>query len=235
MRIATANFYVGNTRVAEDAKALAALKPDVVGIQEGHSGNVAKIKATISQQYRVLVGGNSIEAQDTPVAVSRNHKVLKWWTRRISKRSQKENIGMPRTATEVRIKDEDAKTWAVINTHTNAAVQNRETKQPLPKTIRRVAEFIAGMIVLEAMIRRAKKECNYVVLTGDLNYRVVKTGIWKFSPQALFARTKMDFVVEGLDYIAFSRNLRVKNKRVIPPVKGGHDHPWILVDLDPKK
>ncbi len=233
MRIATANFYVGNTQPRKDAEQLRQLNVDIAGIQEGHSGNLIAIRDVLKNDYRVFVGGSAIEYQDTPILVHKEYKVLKSWSRRISRRSQKENIGMPRTATAVRI-DHDKKKWTVINTHTNAAVQDRETGAPLPTRIKRVAEFVAGMIILEAMIRNAKRTSNYVVVTGDLNYRTVQSGVWKFSPQALFERTKMDFEVRGLDYIGYSRNLKVDKLQVEEPVKGGHDHPWLIAKLVPK-
>lgn len=237
MRIATCNFFVGNKQPERDAKKLASYNVDVAGIQEGHSGNVGAIKRTINDKYRTIVGGVAIEKQDSAVVINRKHHILKWWVRQISKRSQAENIGMPRTATAVRFKSEK-KVWTVINTHTNAAVQNRTTGEPLPLRIRRVAEFVAGMIILEAMIRKAKKDSNYVVLTGDLNYRVRQAGkpVWKFSPEDLFRRTKMDFFNQGLDYIAWSRNLEKKGPaNVIDASEHGGDHPWIIVDLVPKK
>lgn len=237
MRIATANFFVGNKQPAKDAKFLASFKVDVAGIQEGHSGNVSAIKNTLVNSYRTVVGGSRIEQQDTAVVINRKYKVLKWKNRLISRRSQKENIGMPRTATWVQFKDDKGKVWTFINTHTNAAVQNRNTGEPLPQTIKRVAGFVAGMVILEGIIRNAKRTGNYVVLTGDLNYRVRPDGkpVWKFSPEDLFRRTKMDFVNQGLDYIAFSKNLKKDGPvNVIDASKHGGDHPWLILDVVPK-
>lgn len=234
MRIATANFYVGNTQPRKDAEQLRSLGVDVAGIQEGHSGNAYAIRDALKNDYHVFIGGKAIEQLDTPVLLSKNFKAKKSWTRLISKRSQKENIGMPRTATAVRF-EANGKKWCIINTHTNAAVQNRNTLAPLSTKIRRVAEYVAGMIVLETMIRNALRRDDFVVVTGDLNFRTVKTGVWKFSPQALFSRTGLKFVNRGLDYLAYSPNLEVDNLKVIEPVKGGHDHPWLIVDLLPKK
>ena len=234
MRIATANFYVGNTQPRKDAEQLRSLGVDVACIQESHSHNTNAIRDALKNDYRVYVGGNTIQEQDSPILIHKKFKVKKFWNRQISKRAQVKNIGMPRTASVIRFDNNDKK-WCVINTHTNAAVQNRNTGAPLSTKIKRVAEYVAGMIVLETMIRNALRRDDFVVVTGDLNYRVVKTGVWKFSPQGLFSRTKLKFVNRGLDYVAYSSNLEVDNLKVIPPVKGGHDHPWLIVDLEAKK
>lgn len=234
IKIASANFFVGNTQVKKDAEFLRDLGVEVAGIQEGHSGNAQGIRNALYKTHITWWGrANTIAEQDVPVVISRKLNVQKVWTRRISKRSQKENIGMPRNATAIRFRKEK-EVYTFINVHTNAAVQNRKTGQPLSTRIRRVAEFVAGMIILEAMIRNAKRK-GHVIVVGDLNYRTVKSGVWKFSPQAVFKRTKMEFKAHGIDYIAWTRGLNMRNFEVIGTNKTGSDHPWLTADILPKK
>lgn len=240
VRVSTSNFYVGNPHPAADAKLLASFGCDVSGIQEGHSGNAQAIKESLARTHITFWGKSKNEGKqfaylDVPVVYPKGLDVLRSWARQISKRAQKKNIGMPRAATAVRFK-KNGKTYTFINTHTNAGIRGKNPNRlHLPVKIKRVAEFVAGMIVLETMIRNAQRRGDYVILVGDLNYRVEKKGVWKFSPQGLFQRTKLKFHSAGLDYIAYSRNLEISNINEIPASRTGSDHPWLVADLHERR
>src|SRR6478609_1500147 len=236
LKVSSANFFVGNKQPVKDANYLASLNCDLNGIQEGHSGNAEALKKTLGDTH-VVFWGNRKDAekdfamQDVPVVYKKSLKTYKHWARLISHRAQKKNIGMPRAATAVRFEKEGVNV-TFINTHCNAAVQNRETGQPFSRKVRRVAEFIAGMIVLEQMIKNAQKRGDKVVLVGDLNYAPTKAGIWRYSPQAMFKRRKMHYRNHRIDYIGYSREFKPSNFTVIPQSKMGSDHDWITLNLE---
>ena len=241
MRVSTSNFYVGNKQPRKDAAFLLQQGIDLGGIQEGH-GNAKDIEAVAKTAgtHNVFWGsGKDAEKDfatlDVPVVYRKTLKVKRIWTRLISHRAQVKNIGMPRAATAIRFFHNN-QSYTFINTHTNAAVQNRNTGEPLSTKINRVVEYIAGMVVLQAMITNAKRRGDHVILTGDLNYRVRRPGatIWQHSPQALFAANKMTYVNSGLDYIAYTGGLVASNFKIIPTTQTGSDHPWLVVDLNPK-
>lgn len=236
LRVSTSNFYVGNTQPTHDAHTLAGLKCDLSGVQEGHSGNARAIKDTLKTTHTVwwkTVRDKDLQMgfMDVPVVINPRLHVLKIWARLISKRAQKRDIGMPRAATAVRFKW-NTHTITFINTHTNAAVQNPDTGKPYSSSIARVYQYIKGMIVLEAMIVNAKLRGDMVILVGDLNFKKVKTGVWKFSPQAMFRRQNMNSVSNGLDYIAFTKGFkRYGNVHFVRTSRTGSDHDWVYLDL----
>ena len=237
IRVATANFYVGNTHPRRDAKLLMSLGTDLAGIQEGHSGNAVAIKAALPtrtvwwRKYASRYKDKNLAATDVPVVVDADIDTIKFWGRQICVRSQKENIGMPRAATMVRFRYR-GKTVTFINTHWNAAVQDPHTKRHLPITVKRVAQFVAGCIVTEAIIHFARLRGDLVILTGDLNYLTVPFTPWRYSPQGLFRRTKLAYRNNGLDYIAYSKAFKATNKHVIDKSRTGSDHDWLLLDLN---
>lgn len=234
LKIGTANMYVGNKQPYKDAQLLNDL--DLVGFQEGHSGNAEAVRASLRQTHFTFWGKRkdaekTFAMLDVPIAISRRLHLVKTWARLISHRAQKRNIGMPRAATAARV-EKGGYMVTFINTHTNAGVQGQNPDRThLPLKIKRVAEYVAGMIVLEAMIRNAIRRGDLVVLVGDLNYRKYDAGIWKFSPRALFERTGLRYRQEGLDYIAYSRKFKLVEFKVIPTTRTGSDHPWLVAEL----
>lgn len=230
IRVSTSNWYVGNTQPGKDAKFLATYNCDVSGVQEGHSGNIAAIEAAIGDTHRIIYGRKpGLGPQDAPVIVPKTLRVIKSWSRQINPRAEKKNIGMDRNATVVRFHHE-GEIYSLINTHTMAAVQGKDGNH-YALTIRRVAYFVKGMIVLETMIRRAKKRGDKVIVTGDLNYRPTKAGIWFYSPQALFKRTGLLYTNLGIDYIAYDRSMKLDNLKIIPHSQTGSDHSWLVAEL----
>src|SRR6476661_4569324 len=108
--VSTSNFYVGNSQPAKDAKFLASLGAVFSGVQEGHSGNAHVLGSTLWRTHHVFwkqVTDKDLQKayEDTAVVVPRikGVKVLRFWSRLISKRSSKRDIGMPRSATVARL------------------------------------------------------------------------------------------------------------------------------------
>jgi endonuclease/exonuclease/phosphatase family metal-dependent hydrolase len=238
LKVASANFYYQNKQPKKDALFLASLGVDVAGIQEGTGGNAQDIKEALDHRYDTFWRKDTDRDKqkaylDVPVTFKKSLKVYKTWARMISKRSQKKDIGMPRAATVVRFEKEGYDV-TFINTHCNAAVQNRTTKQPLSRKIRRVTEYVAGMIVLEQMVRNAKKRGDLVILVGDLNYREQQRGVWKFSPQAMFERTGLKYRDNGLDYIAFDAKFKISDFDVVTQNRTGSDHDWLTAVVETK-
>lgn len=235
LKVGSANFFVNNRNPQRDAKFLAKLGCDVVGVQEGHSGNAAAIKKAIGNTHIVHWGKRkdayrSFAMLDTPVVVHRRLDVIKLWARLVSNRAEKRNIGMQRAATAVRFR-KDGKTVTFINVHLNAAVQNKLTKKPRSRKIKRVGEYVKSMIVVEAMIVRAKARGDLVVVVGDFNFSRQKKNPWKYSPQAMFARQGLKFKSRHLDYIAYSKEFTPSGFTVIPASRTGSDHPWLTLTL----
>jgi len=235
IKVSSTNFYVGNKQPVKDAEFLASLNCAIGGIQEGHGGNAVDIKRTLKRTHDVYWGNSKNKERDlayldVPVVFKKNLKVMKSWSRIVSKRAQVENIGMARAATAVRF-EYQGQTYTFINTHLNAAVQSKATKKPLSRSVKRVYEYIRSIIVLESMIKNAQKRGDIVILVGDLNYSPVKEGIWRYSPQALFKRTKLDYRAHHIDYIAFTKGLKVKNFTIIPKARTGADHDWLTLEL----
>lgn len=237
IRVSSNNFYVGNKQPVKDAQFLASLNCDISGIQEGHGGNAQDIKRTLAKTHVTYWAtpkdkDKAFGMLDVPVVYKKSLKVYRHWARQISKRSQVKNIGMPRAATAVRF-EKGGYDITFINTHCNAAVQGKDPKKTnLPLRIRRVSEYVAGMIVLERMIKNAQKRGDLVILVGDLNYHKTKAGVWRYSPQALFKRCNLQYREQHLDYIAFSRKFTASNKQVIGTNRTGSDHPWLVLDLE---
>jgi hypothetical protein len=235
IKVATANWYYRNQRPQRDAHLLASYGVDSAGIQEGHGGNAQDIRTALHQNYITWWGTpedpeKAYAALDVPISIKKSFHIERFWFRQISARAQKKDIGMPRAATVVRFR-KDGVWYSHINTHTNAAVQGRDpSKLHLSLTIRRVMEYVKGMIVLEEMINNAKKRGDKVILTGDLNYKLTRAGIWKYSPAGLFKRTGMRFKNNGLDYIAY-HGLKCVRLQTIPTTHTGSDHPWLVATL----
>lgn len=235
LKVSSTNFYVKNPHPYADAQFLTSYGIDFGGIQEGHSGNAEAIKRAIRHNYTTYwkTSDNKdlqLAYLDVPIIVSHRLRILKTWARQLSQRAEVRNIGAPRAATATRVIKEGKKI-TFINTHLNAGVQNVKTKQPLSTRIRRVAEYVKSMVILEIMIRRAQARGDLVVLTGDLNFSEQKSGVWKFSPQALFKRTGLRYKNHHLDYIAYSKAFTAGILKIIPTTKTGSDHPWLILDL----
>lgn len=234
VKVASANFYVGNTQPQKDAKFLRSFDFDVAGVQEGHSGNIEAIRAAIGDTHNVRFG-DTFEGKDVPVVFPKKLNVKSFKSRRVSKRAEVKNIGMPRAASILRFK-KDGQTYCFINTHLNAAVQNRETDKPLSRQIPRVFEYTRSIVALELIIRRAKKRGEHVILVGDLNYRSVPGGNdWFYSPHKMFKRVGMTYRDERLDYVAWTGRLKLETYRLVRQTQHGADHPWIIASFSVKK
>lgn len=233
VKVASANFYVGNTQPQKDAKFLRSFDFDVAGVQEGHSGNIEAIRAAIGDTHRVRFG-NTFEGKDVPVVFPKKLNVLSFKSRQISKRAEVKNIGMPRAASIIRFK-KDGQTYCFINTHLNAAVQGPEGRHGR-MSLKRVYEYTRSIIALEAIIRRAKRRGEHVILVGDLNYRSVPLGNeWFFSPHKMFKRVGMTYRDERLDYVAWTGRLRLETYRLVRQTQHGADHPWIIASFSVRK
>lgn len=224
-----------NNQPVKDALFLPTLHCDLYGIQEGQGGNAQKIRNTLKNIYTTFWGTSANKdiqraMIDVPVVVDKDVNILKMWARKVCDRSQEKNTGAPRAATLVRLARR-GKTVTFINTHLNAGVQDPRTKLPFSIKIKRIYEYTRSIIVLEFMIRAAQSRGDLVVVVGDLNYSVQKSGIWKFSPQALFNRTKLNFRSHNYDYIAFSKQFEANDFTVIPRSKTGSDHDWLTLVL----
>jgi exonuclease III len=238
IRVATTNFYYNNRQPQRDARHVANVwHPDVWGIQEGNGGNCEDIRTAVHDQYHVWWStpkdkDRLLAAKDTPVAYRRSNKIkpIRHWNRLISKRSQAKDIGMPRSATVLRFHYNHS-TVSFINTHCNAAVQGPRGNH-LSTSIRRVYEYIKGMIVLEQMVKNARKRGDRVILVGDMNYHDTRTGIWRYSPQALAKRCKLHQRSVGLDHVMYDHSFKMARWQVQPAHHNmGADHPWLFADL----
>lgn len=235
LKVSSNNFYVGNKQADDDAVLLGSHNVHLAGIQEGYRRGGRALQRKLRKTHKTFWrkaknADRQMAFGEVPVVYDKDLDVIKTWARLISKRAQEKNIGMPRAATAVRFR-KGGETVTFINTHCNAAVQNRKTKKPFARRIPRVNQYVKGMIILELMVRNAKRRGDLVVLVGDLNYRTVSGKPWRFSPQAMFKRTKMNYVHQGVDYIAYSSEFKVEKFYRLQKHRHGGDHPWLFAVL----
>jgi len=69
-----------------------------------------------------------------------------------------------------------------------------------------------------------------IVVLGDLNYPDQKDGRY-WAPRQVFTRLGMKWVSRGLDWVAYSKSLKLEDVEFISPSENGQDHPWIEVTL----
>lgn len=198
-----------------------------------------QIKKTFKKHHLIGsdLGGKS--SREVPILLRKKKRFLGQGAELISYRTRKDNRGIApdRYLTWVRYKH-GGRNYCLINLHPNAAVQNRATGNVLNTSMARVKQYLKSMRALEREIKQQRADGYIVVVTGDLNFRVkTQDGKpWKWSPEAVFARTGLDYYAVGLDYIAWDKkNLRRKRVRTIPVSRTGSDHPWIVANLVPKK
>jgi hypothetical protein len=111
---------------------------------------------------------------------------------------------------------------AFIGLHPHAAVKGAWLT-------RRAAEFRKSMRALEEKVTELLEEYGEdldVVVVGDLNYPDRKdTRYW--TPRRVFGRLGLQYVAVGIDWMAWSKGLRLVDQTVINAADNGQDHPWI--------
>lgn len=235
MKIASINIYAGNKQLAKDIRTIKSLDLDVFGVQEA-SRRFNMLANGFDRGYRVFAPKSSIRgAKDCTTFVSRRLKVVAHSTKIISQAAAPKRVAPARWLTAV-VVEEGGERYAFLNVHLHASIQNRRTGNPL--NARRVNQYIKGIQEIERQIGAYQKAGYKVIVVGDFNYRIFKVRafrLWRYSPQSLFERCGLQFISDKLDYIAFSKSLKIKSRKNIPTSQTGADHPWLILDLVPKR
>lgn len=237
MRIVSANLYVGSKQKLKDARILDGLNAVAYGLQEATYGT-DEVMRVMRDEYHLFAGSEAGKSgSEVPILLrKRGVTYLGDGAYLVSNRVRPNNKGIApdRYLTWVRY-EFGGKKYVIINIHPNAAVQNKKTGKFLSKKIKRVREYIKSMKELEEEIKAQKADGFIPIVTGDLNFRDIKSAAFvRWSPTAVFKRNGMEFQAVGLDYVAWdSRRLTKKRLKVIQSSQTGSDHPWIVVDLKP--
>lgn len=232
------------TAVEHNAHSVNAIKPDTVGFTEldaGPSSGITTLRRVLSG-YRVCTSPPGAgHSQEIPIAL-RNGSILGLVLNRYSSTEVHKispdvpgpGTGNDRYVTIVRFSRPFYRA-AHVATHTNAAIQNRNTGALLNSERTRVTA--KAMSLIEEQVHKLINEKRQVVITGDFNYRTHTTPgftLWEHSPQLTFRRLNMHFHEEGLDYVAWTPGLRLRRPvRVIPAstLINASDHPWLVAEL----
>lgn len=246
MRVMHAPQHVGQN-IAHNARAVRALAPRSVGFTEldggGRHASVSIVRKGLGPLYRLGVARHDAShSQEVPVAVrrTRRFRVTLVDAFQLSDDLPGKGIGNDRWMTIVEYERRGllkTRKYVHIATHWNAALQNRETGELLRSDRVRTMAESAGPL-LEVAIRRYLAAGFTVFVTGDFNYRRPRLGVklWYWSPQEIFTRCGLAHREDGLDYIAWSRDMRLAKYTVIRPgAVNKSDHPWLIADLRRKR
>lgn len=100
---------------------------------------------------------------------------------------------------------------------------------PTPGTAREV-EYVNEWNRVDSFVSAMRRSHGHdlrVLLLGDLNNRDAGE---KDSPAEWLRTMHMSWESDGLDWIAWSKNMTVGPLTVIPPAQDGQDHPWLVAD-----
>lgn len=182
--------------------------------------------------WRAVMGNKTKDARGR--MVRRNDVLL---TRRFRKHIDSGVVKVANESDPLKIAPERWLAWSIDNVHgrpllhvtlhPHAAVRDRWDSD-------RAREFRRSLHALQTFIRTMRSEHGAdldIVISADMNYPNVPDGNRHFTPRNVFDRLDLDFVVDGIDWVAYSKGLRVVDSTVIPKGSNGQDHPWIEVEL----
>lgn len=181
-------------------------------------------------RWRMTVGTSTTDKRrgpkDNPILTRRNRPLVEGFAVLASRKSTPVKIAPERWLTGVVFRH-PVGLVGHLNLHPHAAVVNNWGTD-------RAEKYRDSMRVLEREILRLKKRFPdiHIVVTGDLNYPV-KGPERPLSPHGVFKRTGLHWRGTGVDWVAWSPNLKIRQSperwRVIPAKVTGQDHPWIRV------
>lgn len=225
--VALLNVYVGNKTPRKAVRALVRTGADSIGINEGM--RVLPF-LRLRPRYRVIVGegGRSVRGfNDTPILTRKSLTSLGSGAFQVSEEVPASSRVAPDRWITVSCFRHRVGNVAHVNLHPNAAVQGRDDEVP------RVREYAESMASLDRLLTFLSAEGFLPVVTGDVNYRPEPMGRrWEHSPYEVFAKHKLAHQNEGLDVVAWTRELRLARKVVLHRDRTGSDHPGIVAYLD---
>lgn len=128
----------------------------------------------------------------------------------------------------------DEHRFVLINTHVNAALQDRDTGELYQAARVEWAERHMRAVVAE--VRRHRRDGFRPIVTGDFNYypRAGQSEPWRWSPHVALTRIRMDYKSHRLDGIAVPSVLESTTAHDFD--LPGSDHRAVSVHLDlPRK
>lgn len=234
MKIASVNWYVFNKQPHKDAALLEKIRPVSIGFQEvWRHYDFLERELTGYTLYHSRKSDSS-GAVETAIALRNDVELLGWGGKEVSdlEPGEENKVFKSRWCTIVRYVHEGHK-YAHINYHGNAAVQSKRTGK-LMTQYERVHEWVEAAREIQTRIIGLQNRGYRVFVTGDWNYRrllIARFVLAYWSPQRIFKRTGLDYLEEGLDYVAYPKEMTRRKKSVIPRALTGSDHPWIIVDV----
>lgn len=239
MRIASVNFYVFNKTPDRDVKRLQRENLDVIGFQEAQN-DLHNIRKGLPN-HRILWSERRPKwygAREVAVALKRGTPFIDSNAREVSdlEPGEERKVFKSRWITVVKFKKHGRK-CAIINYHGNATLQDKRTGKLL-RSAQRVQEWLEASVIIERRIKRLQKRGYQVFVTGDWNYRNMKSirgfRLDYFSPQRIFARCNLEFMEHGLDYVAWPESWKIAGYEIIHHEQHGGDHDWLIVEVYPK-
>jgi hypothetical protein len=237
MEIMSASTHI-ELGVEHNARAVAQIAPLSVGFTEMDPGPktlIPELRKYMSG-YRVLTDAKRTlgpHSQEVPIAVKRRDglSVLGHSVVLLHSKVGDQGIGNDRYMTIARFLLH-GKRYAHIQTHWMAGLQDNHGNVH-PNSNARAHAMITAYHKMDTKLTQLGEQGYTIFVTGDFNYRVHSDREyheWTYAPQALFRSHRLQWHEEGLDYLAWSHQVRKTNTRVVRPDAAANagDHPWII-------
>lgn len=180
--------------------------------------------------YRRLCGDQGRGALEVPIYLRRDVTYLGHGAYK-AKRDLGTPITPERWVTWARFRVGTSRRMVLINTHLDAALQNRDTGEILDAP--RVDYAEGHMRMLAAEVRRQRRDGFLPFVTGDFNYFRRRPGqpLWRWSPQALMPRLDVSYHGHRLDGVGVPRGVAVLEAGPIALPGSDHDGVSVAVEL----
>jgi hypothetical protein len=242
VKIMHAPQHIGE-HLDENLAAVGRLRPLSVGFTEldpGKHSAMARVRRALGS-YDICTADIGAHSEEVAIGVRRSRftKVQHVEVVQLHAKVGKLGIGNDRYMTVVRF-TRFGRQYAHIQTHWMAALQDRSTGNVNVNGNRRAAAMVVAAVKLEAKIRVLRDEGREVFVSGDFNYRLhagKQFELWDFSPAAIFERLDMPYRAVGLDWMAWTPGMSLKEFTVLPKGKRPNlsDHPWLIGRFRRKK
>jgi len=239
MRIMVAPQKVG-VGLATNFATIRNHRPLVAGLTEMDLGErtfIPQMRQALGPSYTVVSDDVGVHSEEIPVAVRTGplSKVVSSEVLQVSPNIGTKGIGNDRYLAVVRFVHR-GRTYTVMNSHTNAVIQNLHTKEMFDNA--RVKATAKAMKTIEERAQEELADPNVTALwiMGDFNYLPVGDPDleWTHSPPAMFDRLGMTWRNTRVIYLAWSPGVRRRGEvAVLPPhtALNASDHGWLSGDF----
>jgi len=211
----------------------------------GKRDYIPVVRKVFRPQFEVIAPDKGQHSREIAVVVK--GKVLSNETIQISKDIGDAGVGNDRWVNRVKYK-RWGRTYVWLHTHVDAVIQDHEPRsKDFGKMLDNARTLVTAkaMETIEGLAREALRDPKVfaIKISGDFNYLPVGKGTtipqvqpWEFSPQEMFRRLGMQWVNSRVVYYAWSKNLRKRRVKQVPPHSRTNlsDHGRIVVDVLPR-